>query len=510
MNKNLFLSLMMCAVLVGCDSGLDIAPTGSVTEDSYWGRDSDARLAVNAVYAEMDGRTMGLDNRTDIGYAQLGPLVASDGTVEGNWNRYYRGIRKANDVVTNIGQVEIGDPDLLERLEAEARFLRAYYYTQLTSLWGDVPLILEPLNINDHTPRTARDQIVDFIIDELDAIIDNQTLPVTYSGDNVGRATHGAAQSLKARVALRNERWGPARDAALDVMESDVYELYPDYVKLFHYEGQNSSEVIFDRQYATNGSNYNAFGLSASSIGGGSGIEPIHNLYLKYRLDETEYDITSFNDPSEAYDNLDPRWAHTVFYTGQPIGDGDIYDSSPTSSTPDRVNRFETTTELGYNLKKYIDYENDIESPSTGSINMIHIRYADVLLMYAEAKVQLDEIDATVYSAINEVRERPTVDLDPITEITHPDGEALMDYLMDERAREFAFEGLRLFDVHRWGIGDEVAGPVPGAHYQRENGEIYLQSVGYTRTFNDYHHLWPIPQEEVNSNSAINDNNPGY
>ncbi|MEX0779936.1 MAG: RagB/SusD family nutrient uptake outer membrane protein [Balneolales bacterium] len=511
MKKIITLSLMMwIIVFTGCGDGLDISPTGSVTEDSYWGRDSDAEIAVNAVYAEMDGRTMGLDNRTDIGYAQLGPLVASDGTVEGNWNRYYRGIRKANDVITNIDQIEIGDAELLERLEAEARFLRAYYYTQLTSLWGDVPLILEPIGINDHTAVTNREEVVDFVIEELDDIIDSEVLEISYSGDNVGRATHGAAQSLKARVALRNERWTIARDAAQAVMDSGVYELYPDYEELFHYEGQNSSEVIFDRQYTANGSNYDAFGLSASSIGGGSGIEPIHNLYLKYRLDDSAYDINSFDEPGEAYEDLDPRWAHTVFFTGQPIGDGDIYDSSPTSSTPDRVNRFETTTELGYNLKKYIDYENDIESPATGSINMIHIRYADVLLMYAEAKIQLDEIDQSVYDAINKVRERPTVELDPITSSTHSTAEELMDYLMDERAREFAFEGLRLFDVHRWKIGDEVAGPVLGAHFQRENGEIYLQSVGYTRTFNDYHHLWPIPQSEVNSNSSINDNNPGY
>ncbi|MEX2403394.1 MAG: RagB/SusD family nutrient uptake outer membrane protein, partial [Balneolales bacterium] len=294
MKKNIILSLMMCPIiLVGCD-GLDISPTGSVTEDSYWERDSDVELAVNAVYGEMDGRTMGLDNRTDIAYAQLPPLEPSEPTVEGNWNRYYRGIRKANDVITNIDQVEVVDSDLVERLEAEARFLRAYYYTQLTSLWGDVPFILEPLEINDHTARTDREDIVDFIIVELNDIIDAGSLDASYSGGDVGRATHGAAQSLKARVALRNERWEIARDAAQSVIDSKVYELYPDYEELFHYEGQNSIEVIFDRQYTATGGNYSAFGLSASSIGGGSGIEPIHNLYLKYRLDDSEYDIDDF------------------------------------------------------------------------------------------------------------------------------------------------------------------------------------------------------------------------
>lgn len=509
MKKNTILSLLMfIMVLVGCD-GLDVTPTDTVTEDSYWQRAGDAEIAVNAVYAEMDGRTFSLDNRTDIAYAQLTPLVPSDGTVEDTWERYYEGILKANDVITNIGEVEFGDTDLLERVEAEAKFLRAYYYTQLTSLWGDVPFILEPIGINDHIGRTDREEIVDFVIADLDSIITEQKLPVSYSGANIGRATLGAAEALKARVALRNERWEIARDAAQSVIESGVYELYPNYEELFHYEGQNSSEVIFDRQYTSTGDSYDAFGISAASIGGGSGIEPAHGLYLKYRLDEGEYDISEFDSREEAYENMDPRWNYSVYYTGQPIGNS-TYDSRPTSSTPDRVNVTERATELGYNMKKYIDYEDDIESPSTGSINMIHIRYADVLLMYAEAKIQLDEIDQSVYDAINEVRQRPTVELDPIDETMYPDAEALMDYLMDERAREFALEGLRLFDVMRWGIGDEVSGRVYGAHFENSDGDVYLQDVGYSRTFSDHHHLWPIPQSEINSNDSISDNNPGY
>jgi len=264
MKKSIIISLVLSTMVIfGCDQGMDIAPTASVTEDSFWERDSDALQAVNGIYAEMDGRPMGLDNRTDIAYTQLTPLVPSDGTVTGNWNRYYRGVRKANDVINNIDQVEFGDFDLLERLEAEARFLRAYFYTQLTSLWGDVPLILETIDINEHIGRTERELVVDFIIEELDDIITSNSLPVSYSGNNLGRATHGAAESLKARVALRNERWATARDAALSVIESGVYSLYPDYEGLFQYEGQNSSEVIYDRQYTADGDNFNAFGHSA-------------------------------------------------------------------------------------------------------------------------------------------------------------------------------------------------------------------------------------------------------
>jgi starch-binding outer membrane protein, SusD/RagB family len=252
---------MCTVVMLGCDDGLNIAPTNSVTEDFYWNRVVDAEQAVNGVYSHMDGRTMTLDNRTDIAFQLYAssPIVPSDGIVSSTWNRYYNGIRKANDVLANIDQVEVGDLSVLDRLEAEARFLRAYYYTQLTSLYGDVPFPLEPTEITDHLPRTDRNEIVDFIIDDLNSIISTNALPVSYSGSNVGRATHGAAESLLARVALRNERWQIARDAAQSVIDSGTYELYPDYEALFHYEGQNSSEVIFDRQYSSSGTNYNAF-----------------------------------------------------------------------------------------------------------------------------------------------------------------------------------------------------------------------------------------------------------
>lgn len=501
-------------VMFGCDYGMDISPTASVTEDLYWERDSDALQAVNAVYAEMDGRTMGLDNRTDIAYTQLTPLVPSDGAVTGTWNRYYRGIRKANDVIQNIGQVEFGNMELLERSEAEARFLRAYYYTQLTSLYGGVPFILEPININEHIGRSDREQIVDFIINELDDIISSNALPGSYSGNNLGRATHGAAESLKARVALRNERWVIARDAAQSVINSGVYSLYPDYMGLFNYEGQNSSEVIFDRQYTADGDNYDAFVHSASSLGGAASVEPYHGTYLLFRLDESEYNVEDFTDPMEPYENMDPRWYHSVYYTGSEITDGRIFDSHPERGSPDAANVTERATELGYNMKKYVDYENDRDDPGRGAINFIHIRYADVLLMYAEAKVQLGEIDQSVYDAINEVRQRPTVELDPIGPATHPDAASLMNYLIDERGREFVFEGLRLFDLHRWGLGDElVSGSKLGAHYENlQTGEIFLWNIGRSQLFQEHHHLWPIPQSEINANSSISagDQNPGY
>lgn len=513
--RNCNISLLLWVfVLLGCDDGLDMIPAGEVSDKIFWQQERDARLAVNAAYRELDGTQMvkELDGVTDIAYrASSGPGTFHDvgaGTIDptnsaigSQWDRYYRGVRKTNDVITNIDRIEQGDPEVLARLEAEARFLRAFYYTQLSSLWGDVPLILEPLDINDHVGRTDKEAVVDFIIEELDAIIDSKALPLSYDGSDVGRATHGAALTLKARVALRNDRFAVARDAAKAVMDLGVYELYPHYGELFQYAGQNSSEVIFDRQYTVGGDTYNAFGYSAASIGGSSVVEPIRHLFEKY-----EYKGPV--NPDNPYENLDPRWDFTVYYTGQPIGNS-IYNSWPESSTTDRVSANEWATDHGYNLKKGIDYDNDSGNPSNGSINIILMRYADVLLMYAESKIELNEIDQSVYDAINEVRGRPSVEMPPIT--AGKSQAELREIVRDERAVELAFEGLRLYDMNRWKIGEEKAGLVEGMFYKPEDGgEWKIWNSGFERRFRpERDYLWPIPQAEIEINDKITQN-PNY
>lgn len=505
-------------LLTGCsdglDEGLDIQPTGEVSQDAYWSTERDARLAVNAIYNELDGTqsVIALDGVTDIGFhsasnvptfndVRLGEIDASNGTIENIWERYYRGITKANVVLANIDQVAEGDPEVIARLKAEARFLRAFYYTQLSSLWCNAPLILEPLEVNEQRAANSREEIVSFVIDELNDIINAEALPLSYGPDNTGRATLGAALTLKARVALRDSQFAVARDAAKAVMDLGIYGLYPDYQELFQVPGQNSQEVIFSRQYAVGGDTYNDFGYSAASIGGGSGVEPLKGLFDKY-----EYDGPV--NPDDPYENKDPRWNYIAYYTGQPIGNN-VYNSWPTSSTPDRVASSEFSTLYGHNLKKWVDYDAFASNPNLGDINMILMRYADVLLMYAESKIELGEIDGSVYDAINAVRERPTVEIPAIS--AGKTQEELRQIVRDERVRELAFEGLRLFDINRWQIGEVKAGLLEGMYYINEaSGEWEILDYGQVAKFDpnrDY--CWPIPQKEMDINDVITQN-PGY
>ncbi|MCM4166080.1 SusD-like protein P2 [Arenibacter antarcticus] len=506
------------ALFMGCsegfDEGLDIEPTGAVSETTYWSTVRDAELAVNAVYAELDGTqmVMALDGITDIGYhkysnvptfndVRFGEIDPSNGTITSNWNRYFRGVRKANDVVTNIVKLEGADPGEIARLTAEARFLRAYYYTQLSSLWCNVPLITEVIDINDQRPTNSRQEIVTFITNELNDIINSNALPLSYSADDTGRVTQGAALTLLARVAIRNGNFQVAHDASKAVMDLGIYELYPNYEELFHVVGQNSKEVIFDRQFAVGGDTYNAFGYSAASIGGSSSVEPMNGLFQKY-----EY-IGPVN-PDNPFANKDPRWGYNVFYTGQPAGNN-IYNSWPNSTTPDKISSTEFATVNGYNLKKWVDYESYSANSNLGDINMILMRYADVLLMYAESKIELNDIDASVYKAINDIRQRPTVNMPPIT--TGKSQAEFREIVRDERVKELAFEGLRLFDINRWKIGNVKSGLLQGMYYKDAvSGQWKLLDYGSVASFNESRdYCWPVPQAEMDINDVITQN-PGY
>ena len=431
--------------------------------------------------------------------------MPSNNAMRGYWNRYWIGIRKANDPINNIDRIPEGRPEYLERLKAEARFLRAYYKSQLVALYGDIPLVTEVTNVGDFVGRTDKEVVVDFILAELEEVAG--ILPISYGSSDIGRATRGAALALKARVALRNERWAVARDAAEDVMDLGVYELFPDYEELFRYAGMNSAEVIFDRQYATGFSTANHIGRSASSIGGTSPIDPINHLAIQHERIEPEDPDTY--PMSWMYEGLDPRFGYNVLYTGAVSVDGSIYNSWPDSPTGDRIGRDEYTNQYGFNVRKWVDYEADIANPGGSTINFIILRYADVLLMYAEAKIELNELDQSVYDAINEVRQRPTVEMPPIT--TGKTQAELREIVRRERTVEFPFEGIRMFDMNRWRLGEEKAGLVQGMWFiDPDTGEWELFDRGLTRLHRaDRDYLWPIPDTEVNTKENMTQN-PNY
>jgi hypothetical protein len=182
-----------------------------------------------------------------------------------------------------------------------------------------------------------------------------------------------------------------------------------------------------------------------------------------------------------------------------------VFNPKPNSTTGDAVGSTFVVSPTGFNLQKYVNAE-DLGNPSNCGINLILMRYPEVLLTYAEAKVELDQIDQSVYDAINEIRQRPDVNMPEIA--TGKSQDDLREIIRHERLVELAFEGLRFFDIRRWRIAEDVMpGKVYGMTYVDDNAELQTVEVtAWENFFSPRNYLWPIPQTERELNTNLDQN----
>ncbi|WP_321308173.1 RagB/SusD family nutrient uptake outer membrane protein [Marinifilum fragile] len=544
MKKNIIgLACALLFVFAGCSEDfLERSPSDQVSSTNFFTQEKDLVYAVNAVYASIGFNSwettygystdlLRIENLTDnaldhhswnAGFRLAdGTASAYDWYVEHRWRERYRGIQRANRIFEGADGVTDINAEKKARLLAEAKFLRAYFYFDLVYLFGDVPFITNSLTPDEaaESTRTAKQTILDAILTDLTAAATD--LPISYSSDNLGRVTKGAALSLKARILLYQEKWGEAAAAAKEVMDLAVYTIYPSYQKMFTYEGINNSEVIFDLQEMHEKQwNFTLQNYGPNSVGGWSSGCPLQSLVDTYECtDGNTIDVSPLFDPNNPYANRDPRLTHSILYPGHDWRDG-VFNSIPGATYPgkeiiagddltDGTGGQWNKTATGYNWLKYIS-EDDVDNGDywNGAIHFILIRYAEVLLTYAEAKIENDDIDQSVYDAINEVRQRPDVNMPLIT--TGKSKEQLRTIVRRERRVELAFEGLRLMDIRRWKIAENVMPGVPeGLTYTDPNsGEEVTLSWG-ERTFNlNKHYLWPIPQTEIDISHL--EQNPGW
>jgi hypothetical protein len=535
LKKTLLVTLFIS--LSGCEADLlDTYPKNELSNANFWVSEKDAVSAVNAMYAFLPGYSeVEWDRFSDIATTnspaaetiqiEMGEHNSSTARFTSNWNEGYSAIRAANYFIENVDKVLEAEPSLeeeaIKRYKAEARFIRAFFYVRLVMLFGDVPLItqiLDEAEARDQT-RTPQEQIWNFVDAELTEIANH--LPNAYTGEDLGRITKGAALAMNARAMLYAERWSEAAEAAKAVIDMNEYSLYPNYGDLFSYDGQNNSEIILDRQYAPAVSSHNFFEQSAPvSLGGDVGISPTRNLADSF---ETVNGLSISEDPAfdplNPYAGRDPRLDHTLFIPtfsddvpGETLFNGRIYDPRPGSGTGDEVEVDFFRTKTGFSMDKYIN-EEDMIDPGNGGVNFILIRYADVLLMYVEAKIEAGQIDNSVYEAINKVRGRVNM---PSVQ-SELGGTELLEIVRQERMVELALEGLRFFDLRRWRTAEEVMnGAIGGMDYIPVGEATELSNIstllysGTLRSFDsgrDY--LFPIPQQEMLLVPGL-EQNPGY
>ncbi|MCK8492726.1 RagB/SusD family nutrient uptake outer membrane protein [Spirosoma sp. RP8] len=522
----LLLSLAIGLTLSSCDRDLlDTVPNDRLSENLFWKTENDARLAINSLYTDLDSTNIiSWDALTDIAhtnqpfdvqaYIELGQYDATSSKVYGEWVKAYKGVRACNYFLQNVDKVASSNPTLISQFKGEARALRAYQYLKLAALFGDVPLITTPISLDESLKltRTPIAQVWDFVDKELSEAA--ALLPTTYAAADKGRITKGAAIGLQARANLLAGRYQQAATAADQVMKLGVYGLNDSYEKLFTYAAENNKEVLFDRQFIKDTYPDIVFNLLApySQKSATSTYVPTKALVDMYETTAGKLitDATSGYDPATPYANRDPRLKFSVFLTGDPLPSGITFRPEPNSGTADAVGNTYIASTTGFNIKKYVNAE-DYANPTNNGINIILLRYAEILLTYAEAKIELNQIDASVFAAINAVRNGRTDVKQPSINSTVSQAE-LRTIVRRERTVELAFEGQRLFDIRRWKLAETVLpGPVYGITYKTATGDLAtVQVVGINRTFDkSRHYLWPIPQRERYLTPTLTQN-PGW
>jgi hypothetical protein len=467
-----------------------------------------------------------------------GSHAANNSSVLVMWREFYQAIARCNFLLDNIDKSKDKiTPALYAQAKAEARFVRALSYHYLIELFGGVPLVTKTLTLSEALmPRATKEEVAAFVIREMDEAA--RDLPLKQDAKNTGRATKGAALAIKARTALYNGQWPVAAEAAKAVMDLNVYKLHNHFGELFTYKGENSAENIFSLQYLKGVITHSTPNFLTSRMAGGVSNEvPPQAMVDAYEAtDGLSIDKSPLYNPQRPFANRDPRLGYTIVLPGSLLFNIQFethpdslkvwnYNTTPATrvNNSDATNAFATYT--GYLYRKYTDIA-DMADDQNSELDLMLIRYAEVLLIYAEAKIEAGELDASVYSAINQVRQRPSVNMPPIAQ--GKTQAELRSIVRKERKYELAMEGLRLFDIRRWRIAEQVMnGPFLG-RIPREflsnppvidaNGTPDYSGVANrskmrlveTRRFDparDY--LWPIPDIEIQTNPKL-EQNPKY
>jgi hypothetical protein len=533
-NIKIYLVALVSIIFFGCNEDfLDLSPQDKINSAAVWKDPALMELVINEMYQSMpDGYGRGWymlgagtdDAENSYGWPSgqafnRGDYGPSNYPMSGTWFNNYAMIRQANLFFENVEENTEIDQDLKDRMLGEVRFLRGFYYFDLMRHYGGVVLLDEALTLEDEfdIPRSTRAETIDFIVADLDKAI--ALLPNIYDGSLLGKATKGAALALKGRTLLYAEKWAESASASKEVIDGGNYSLFPDYHSLFHAANDNNDEVIFDKQFQDPDFGHYAhlFNHPIGYTGGWGGTGPTQDLVDAYEMTDgmsiTESPLYDANDP---YANRDPRLAATVFYDGSEWR-GRALETR--LGGLDGIEKNGDATKTGYYMKKFLDesFENYGWGQQTGSNNWIHIRYAEVLLNYAEAQNEAVGPDASVYNAINEVRSRPGIDMPPLAAGLSQD--QMRDKIRNERRIELVFEEHRFFDVRRWGIAEEVLNrPIHGIRIG-PNGELTGaddQGKAYgifeveNRVFAPKNYLAPIPQSEIDKLPDVLDQNTGY
>jgi len=463
-------------VITGCSSFLDKKPVGVESSATFFKTGDQAVLATTAVYDATawrysqeisewfmgdvcsDDAEKGGENAAD--WAEVQQLKdfranAGNSVCFYRWSEFYQGVYRANLVIQNVPGIDM-DAGLRDRLVAEAKFLRAWFYFQLVKTFGAVPLITKTLNPNDYCqPRATTAACWAQIEKDLSEAAEVLPEKSAYGSSDMGRATKGAAHALLAKACIFQTKWSQALSSAAMVIDSKEYDLEPNYADNFKLSHQNGIESVYEIQHL----------YIPTSLYGDQNEGQETSIYQGSRK-ATYFTGWGFDCPTQDFVNEfernDPRLKATVVFNGDIIYEGTpVQQKADNSSSPTKMA-----------ARKYmLEYQAVAPDISNSPANWRAIRFADVLLFHAEAACELGDA-ATALKSLNRIRSRVSMPA-----VTTADKDSLRLAIYHERRVELGLEGQRFFDVVRQGRGAQVLG---------KNG--FMQGK---------HEYFPLPQLEL-------------
>lgn len=520
-----YISVIMLLASTSCVP-LEVSPDDRDTDANYWDKPESAKDLLNTCYKGIASfeEVLYADAMSDNAYTKVptafnqnignGKFSTADTYVGLVWSSRYAGIRDCNILLANINKTPGLSEEVRNRYIAEATVIRANHYFELYSRFGDIPYFTHVISIVESRTisRTPKADVVTSIINELDNVINNNYLSKTDGGEK-GRLTHWAALAIKARILLFEGRYGEVKTVTNDIMTNGGFSLFPNYGDLFTVDKENNQEVILDVQYLSPGREHAVqYHFLPPSLKGYAQLSPLQELVDDY-ITLDGYTIktapgTSY-DPTSPYDKRDPRLEASICYTNNSykLVDGTFKKiNCDIGGGEDGFDASSNASNTGYYIKKY--WDNTYRGALMSGLNIIVVRYADVLLMHAEAAAELGQLDATTWNkTIKLTRERAGF-TDPKA-VDFPTGAAdLKDIVRRERRCELALEGLRYKDIIRWRIAEKVLngnchGLYTGDVIGTDNGYVIVEKRQFDKNKN---YLWPVPQSQRDLNANLGQN----
>jgi hypothetical protein len=535
--KRLFY-LFIPIALTACQK-LNQAPGDKYTDANYWTSTANADAMLNMAYSQMfssdwlfyneglsDNCYCGRGDEDGAFSIASGAFDASNGRFNSEWDYHYAGIKTCNVLLDNVDRIPNYPADQKNLLIAQARFLRAFQFWQLMTWFGDVPLFDHDITLAQAQTitRTPRAQVLAFVMSELNAV--QSMLPASWPASGLGRITSGAALALKIRVQLYEGNWQSVSSMCDSLINTGTYSLVPNYASIFSIGNEHNSEVILDEEfvpgYRMQGATFDLIPISAGARD--NALAPTQSLVDDYLManGDTITQAGSGYDPNNPYVNRDPRMTATLvyhLYAWPKTGGG--YDtiyikpgSAPTDPAKPGPDEYQSNggfgSSTGYYWRKY--YDSTAQPGENSGLDLILIRYGDILVTDAEAKNELGQMNATVWNqTVGALRQRAGFTAaGALTFNPAWTQDQLRSIIRRERRSELALEGLRAFDIRRWKTAGLVMnGTVHGAMYGDPNVDNGYIQAG-KRTFNparDY--LWPIPITQIQQDPSLTQN-PNY